>query len=203
MSSGAPQVVILAGPNGAGKTTAAPFLLRDVLFIGEFVNADTIALGLAGFDPESAAVQASRIMLERIDELTNARVNLAFETTLASRSLAPRVRRWIQCGFQVHLTYISLLSEDLAVARVAERVTRGGHSIPQATIRRRFVRSLRNFFELYTPIVHSWRIYDSSGPGNPHLVADGEQARPNSVPDPIYFETLRRCSHDRCDTDTD
>jgi predicted ABC-type ATPase len=45
-----PLVVVLAGPNGSGKTTAAPRVLRDRLHVSEFVNADTLAQGLSGFN---------------------------------------------------------------------------------------------------------------------------------------------------------
>lgn len=53
-----PSVVVLAGPNGAGKSTAAPHLIQERLQIAEFVNADEIARGLAGFAPEVEAVAA-------------------------------------------------------------------------------------------------------------------------------------------------
>jgi predicted ABC-type ATPase len=64
MATHLPTVIVLAGPNGAGRTTAAPRLLRDVFGLAEFVNADTIALGLAGFDPEIAALEAGAIMFD-------------------------------------------------------------------------------------------------------------------------------------------
>ncbi len=80
-----PNVIMLAGPNGAGKTTFSRSLLKDVLDVTTFVNADIITQGLAGFDPESAAWEASRIMLERLDDLAEKRQHFAFETTLAAR----------------------------------------------------------------------------------------------------------------------
>jgi predicted ABC-type ATPase len=85
----APLVVVVAGANGAGKSTAAPNRLRDTLNVTEFVNADAIAAGLSAFRPESVAIAAGRIMLARMRQLADARENFAFETTLASRSLAP------------------------------------------------------------------------------------------------------------------
>lgn len=83
-----PQVVILAGPNGAGKTTVAPTLLRDSLNVRTYVNADVIAQGLSGFDPETHAVTAGRLMLAQLKQLGRSGVDFAFETTLASRSFA-------------------------------------------------------------------------------------------------------------------
>lgn len=68
MEESDPQVVVIAGPNGAGKTTLAPFLLRDTLGVLEYVNADPIALGLSGFDPSSVALQAGRVMLNRLHD---------------------------------------------------------------------------------------------------------------------------------------
>jgi predicted ABC-type ATPase len=81
-----PKVVVIAGPNGAGKSTTAPAILRDALKVREFVNADTIAAGLSAFSPESVALPAGRIMLERVRELAHEGCDFAFETTLASRT---------------------------------------------------------------------------------------------------------------------
>jgi len=89
MPSRAPNLIVVAGPNGAGKTTAAANLLVGALSVQEFVNADTIAKGLSAFRPESVAIQAGRVMLERLHHLTAERADVAFETTLASRSFAP------------------------------------------------------------------------------------------------------------------
>jgi len=66
MNETSPQVIVIAGPNGAGKTTLAPFLLRDKLGVLDYVNADPIAQGLSGFDPASVALQAGRMMLNRL-----------------------------------------------------------------------------------------------------------------------------------------
>jgi hypothetical protein len=71
---------------GAGKTSSAPEILQGAVNIEAFVNADVIAQGLAGFDPQSAAVEAGRIMLRRLAELARQREEFAFESTLAGRS---------------------------------------------------------------------------------------------------------------------
>jgi predicted ABC-type ATPase len=176
MSEDSPSVIVLAGVNGAGKTTSARTILAETLKVMTFVNADVIAQGLAGFDPDSAAIEASRIMLERLHALAAERVNFAFETTLAARSYAPWLRGLRDTGYVVHLVYFWLNHADLAVARVAHRVQRGGHHVPETTIRQRYTRSVQNFFNLYRPAVSSWRVYDNSQEGAPQLIAYSEEA---------------------------
>src|SRR5437016_8847383 len=140
MSDEQPQVIIIAGPNGAGKSTLAPFLLRDRFRTSAFVNADAIASGLSAFEPESVAIEAGRVMLNRLHELSERRENFAFESTLAARSYAPWLSRLRQQGYEVHLLFVWLRSVDLAIERVAERVRRGGHAIPSPELRRRYQR---------------------------------------------------------------
>lgn len=134
---GMPKVVVIAGPNGAGKSTAAPAVLRNTLRVNEFVNADTIAAGLSAFSPDAVAVAvaAGRIMLDRLRDLAGEGRDFAFETTLASMSFAPWLRTLQLRGYAFHLVYLWLPTVELAIARVAERVRRGGHAIAEDTVR--------------------------------------------------------------------
>jgi predicted ABC-type ATPase len=165
-----PSVVVLAGPNGAGKSTLAGQLVVEVLGVAEFVDADVLARAL----PPSVtlAVTAGRVMLTRLDQLARDRQSFGFETTLASRSFAPRIRRLLQGAYECHLVFLWLPSADLAVARVADRVRLGGHAVPEQTVRRRYRAGLRNFFELYQPLTTTWRMYDNST-HEPRLIASG------------------------------
>jgi predicted ABC-type ATPase len=161
-----PQVAVLGGINGAGKTTASQRILREALRIPVFTNADAIARGLNAFDPESEAMKAGRIMLEHMRAMAAARRSFAFETTLAARTYA----RWLggmkRDGYAVHLFYYWLESADMAINRVADRVKSGGHHVPDDTIRRRYSRSVRNFLELYRPLVTTWQVFDNSRGGS-------------------------------------
>lgn len=136
-----PTVIVMGGPNGAGKTTIATRLL-PALGIRHFVNADDIARGLSAFAPESVAVEAGRLMLRRIDELAKRRESFAFESTLAARSFAVLLRRLKADGYTVRLIYVWLQRPEIAISRVAERVRRGGHQIPEETIIRRYTTGL-------------------------------------------------------------
>ena len=173
MAEDSPIVVMLAGPNGAGKSSIAPGVLANALKVVDYVNADVIARGISGFNPDGAALSAGRVMLERLDELASERRSFAFETTGASRSFASKIQAWRKSGYLFLLTYVWVESAEVSAQRVKKRVVLGGHDIPDETIRRRYPRSLVNFFELYRPLADEWRIYDNNGPGNAKLVAEG------------------------------
>ena len=188
----APRVVILAGSNGAGKSTAARTVLADELGVMTFVNADVIAAGLSGFDPESVAFEASRIMLERLHALADQRADFAFETTLAARTYASWLKSLQASGYRVSLFYIWLPDIDLAVRRVAIRVSQGGHSIPEATIRQRYSRSVRNFHQLYSPFVDEWMVYDNSGENEYRLIAARKREQVIAIVEPeVWTKFLR------------
>tara|TARA_R110002072_G_scaffold273413_2_gene434286 strand:- start:13627 stop:14214 length:588 start_codon:yes stop_codon:yes gene_type:complete len=171
VTSNSPNVVVIAGPNGSGKSTAAPTLLRDYLGLVEFVNADVIAQGLSGFGSEQVSLQAGRIMLKRLTDLATRQADFAFETTLASRSFAPRLRQLQADGYRVHLLFLWLPSPEMAIARVASRVQRGGHHVPDEVVRRRYDAGLTNFFSMYRPFVDEWRIFDNSDGGGYEQIA--------------------------------
>ena len=156
-----PVFLIIAGPNGAGKTTAAEPLL-DVMGIEEYVNADVIAQGFSMLHAEDMAFTAGRLALQRIHSLIDEQRSFAFETTLASRSIARLIARAKAGGFHTRLLFLALSSPEMAVDRVARRVEMGGHDIPKDTIIRRYRRGLKNFFETYADMVDEWRFYDNS-----------------------------------------
>ncbi|HVS83874.1 MAG TPA: hypothetical protein VHE60_19225 [Pyrinomonadaceae bacterium] len=76
-------------------------------------------------------------------------------------------------GYHVKLIFLSLPTVNLAIARVAGRVAQGGHDVSEAAIRRRFGSGLRNFHDLYRPLVNSWALYDNSGI-EPRLISSGD-----------------------------
>lgn len=153
---------MIAGPNGAGKTTFAQQFLLRYANCEEFVNADLIAAGLSPFKPESQSVAAGRLMLDRMEDLTIARRTFAFETTLAGRGHAKRLQSMKAVGYRIVMFFIWLPAAELAIARVASRVREGGHDIPQPTIRRRYALGMKNFAELYAPMLDSWFVYNGA-----------------------------------------
>jgi len=158
-----PRILIIAGPNGAGKTTFAREFLPNEAGCPVFVNADLIAAGLAPFAPETAAVQAARLMLQELARHTANGTSFAFETTLSGRGYLRLIEQWQATGYRVKLIFLRLASPEEAIARVGQRVKQGGHDIPEAVIRRRFSAGLANFHQLYAPKVDTWMLYNNAG----------------------------------------
>ncbi|MEM8779346.1 MAG: zeta toxin family protein [Cyanobacteria bacterium P01_G01_bin.49] len=158
-----PEIYVIGGCNGSGKTTFALNIFPNLGNI-EFINADIIAAQLNPNNPDAVAIQASRIMLERLKNLAQHKQSFAFETTLAARSFAPFLRQCQAQGYQVNLIYVWLNSVELAITRVALRVASGGHNIPEDVIRRRYHRGRKNFLELYSKLVDYWIVYDNTKP---------------------------------------
>jgi predicted ABC-type ATPase len=157
-----PNLYVIGGANGSGKTTVALSLLPNLLGVFEYVNADAIASGLSPLNPESMAIQAGRLMLERLQVLASSEADFAFETTLAARTYARFLRDCKAKGYTINLLYFWLRSADLALERVARRVASGGHAIPAAVVLRRYERGRKNLLELYLPLCDNWIVYDNS-----------------------------------------
>jgi len=156
------NLYVISGCNGAGKTTVSYTILPEILQCKEFVNADEIAKGLSPFQPDKVAIQAGRLMLDRISDLMQKQVDFAFETTLSTKSYVQLIKRAKASGYNITLIYFWLNSPDLATERVKLRVFSGGHDIPEAVIHRRYKAGLKNLFNLYLPIVDYWMIFDNS-----------------------------------------
>lgn len=169
-----PNLYVISGCNGAGKTTASYSVLPDMLNCKEFVNADEIAKGLSPFQPDNVAIEAGRIMLNRINELMKQKEDFAFETTLSARTYRQLIKKAQSEGYFVTLVYFWLNSVELAIQRVNTRVLAGGHSIPEETIRRRYRKGIENLSQIYLPISDYWLIFDNSE-HTPEIIAKGFQ----------------------------
>jgi predicted ABC-type ATPase len=183
-----PSLYVIACPNGSGKTTFSKKFLPDYVECLEFVNVDLIAKGLSPFTPERAILQAGRIMLEQIHSLGNRGIDFGFETTLAGKTYLKLLNELKQKGYSIHLFFLWIKSVKLALERIELRVQQGGHSIPEATVRRRFRRGIFNFFHKYQPIVDSWVIFDNSE-DIPKMIAFKESGK-LEILDPAIFDML-------------
>ena len=178
------DIFILGGPNGAGKTTAADVLLPEKLRIHTFLNADEIARSISPGNVEAVAFEAGRLMIERMRDLVRDGQSFAFETTCSGKSYLRLLKECQKVGWRVSLIYLWLPSPEYSIARVARRVSQGGHRIPDDVIRRRYQMGLWNMRHLYLPLADNAMIYDNRdnalrpiarrAPGSPLRVLDEE-----------------------------
>ncbi len=179
------DLYIIAGPNGVGKTTFAREFLPNYADCKNFVNADLIAQGMAPFSPETAAVRAGRMMLGEIRAFAKKRAPFAFETTLSGRGYLALLRQLKAEGYEIHIFFLWVKTADLALSRVRERVSRGGHDVPEPIVRRRFERSVRNFLGQYRQLADRWMLFDNSGE-SPILIASRKGKKTRIIKARLY-----------------
>jgi predicted ABC-type ATPase len=161
MATTQPTIYLIAGCNGAGKTTfAREFLPHDVKCLN-FLNADLIAQGLSPLNTNAAAIKAGRLLLAEFRAFVAGRKTFAFESTLSGKTYVGLLKHAQENGFRIHLHYLWLPNPAVAIARVHERVKKGGHNVPVVDIRRRFVRSLKHFTHAYAQLADRWAVWDS------------------------------------------
>ena len=169
---------LVAGPEGAGKTTYARRYLNSVAGTHNFVNPDEIARGFQPLpttpDAETARA-AGRSALERLHAAIAARRSVAVETTLAGHTHRRSIAAAHSVGMRVELIFCLLPDVEICLARIAARVSVGGHCVPASDARRRYVRAVRNFPD-YAGLVDHGVVLDTAR-AEPRLVAHGPPAR--------------------------
>lgn len=167
-----PRCVILAGPNGAGKSTHAARVVEGIYGIATYINPDTIAAGFGAALVDSVAFDAGRIALSAVDDCIRRGVDCAFETTLSGRRWPRLLDRLGAAGYDAILHYLWIPDASQCVARVAHRVSVGGHGVREEDIRRRHASSIENCITMFMPRVHEWFVHDASK-GSLNTIASG------------------------------
>jgi predicted ABC-type ATPase len=176
-----PSLLIVAGPNGAGKTTYAFRHLEAVTGNVTFVNLDEIARGYSPLRPSLGQQYAARAALERTRSLIREGASFSIETTLSGKTHLRTIAAAKAAGYSVSLFYFAAPDVETCLARIARRVAEGGHDVPAADVRRRFLRSLANL-PAYAGACDLWRVFDAARPA-PKVVAEGRGGCVASVGD--------------------
>jgi predicted ABC-type ATPase len=183
------KAVVVAGPNGAGKTT----FVREYLETHpgfQYLCADDIALELCPSRPETVYLSAGKIFFRRLRALVAEKRSFITEVTLSSSRLARHFSGFHAAGYEVEIVFIHLESADLCIARVAERVRKGGHRVPSSDVRRRYRRCVANFWRRYRAMVDGWFLMQNSSQSF-RLVAYGTSESLIVEDPPLYDAFLR------------
>ena len=183
------NVYIIAGPNGSGKTTFARKFLPEYAECTNFVNADLIAQGLSPFSPRTVAIKAGRLVLGQIHEFAEKGVDFGFETTLSGKSYISFLKKLKEEGYKLHLFFLWIPDSQLAIERIKERVSEGGHNVLAQDVRRRFGRSMVNFYKLYQPLLDSWMVFNNAGI-IPDLIAKSKDAKLTIFDEPLFYKIV-------------
>jgi predicted ABC-type ATPase len=152
---------IVGGTNGSGKSSIYQNS-SELIGSGEFVNADLVARQISPHDTDTASLIAGRRVIERLQHLISHRENFVYETTLSSKQSIQLISTARNSGYRVGLLFVILSNVGLNVKRVHERVSRGGHSIPDDVIRRRYGRAIANL-PTAIRIAHETVVFENSG----------------------------------------
>jgi predicted ABC-type ATPase len=185
-----PTLYIIAGPNGVGKTTFANKYLPEEARQLEFVNADLIARGLSPFDPDSVSLEAGRIALNRIRELISHRIGFTWETTMSGRTAAVWLADARKSGYVLKAYFLWVRDPEVVIRRIRQRVVEGGHNIPEDVSRRRFLKTIQNFFGIYRHLMNTWKLFENDEAGR-RLVAV-EKFGKFVVRDPKQFARIQK-----------
>jgi predicted ABC-type ATPase len=150
---------IIAGPNGVGKTTFADRYLPQTIRQLEFVNVDLIARGLSPYDPDSVAMESGRIALARIRHLIAEQRSFAWETTMSGKTALGWLRRAKDGGYRIKCYFLWVRELETTLRRIRHRVNEGGHNIEPEVSRRRFCKTIQNFFTVYRPVCNTWKLF--------------------------------------------
>lgn len=184
------KLEILSGPNGCGKTTLSEYLIEAGRLLN-FVNADTIAKGLDASSIKGGEITAGKILLKQLDDSLSSGKNVSFETTLSGKLWVRLIKRAKDLGYKVNIYYIIVEDPEIAVRRIEERVSRGGHHIPRDTVLRRYDRSRDLLFSLYDKLVDSVFVFDNSN-GSANLIAVRDNGKGIKIFNQAIFESIFR-----------
>lgn len=184
------QLWLLVGGNGAGKSTFFRLYLEPLGL--PFVNADRLARIAYPDAPEAHSYDAARLAEQQRNRLLLSGASFCFETVYSHPSKIDFVARAKALGYQIIMVMIHLDSVQLNQARVAERVSEGGHGVPENKVIRRIPRMLAHV-KASLPLCDVIRVYDNSFADNPFVPvfssADG-RLEPHLEPLPDWAEVL-------------
>ena len=155
------ELIIVGGANGSGKTTFAEEYASRHQYL--YLGADAIATELAPNAPNLVPLAAGREFMDRLTAALAGPQSLVVESTLAGRTLRHVIGSARAAGFTITIVYLFLDSVDMCVERVRQRVQKGGHWVPETDIRRRFSRSLRNFWQMFRGLADHWVLVYNGG----------------------------------------
>ena len=161
-------ITVIAGVNGAGKSSIGGAYLHQTG--GAFYNPDLVARAARQASPALTAEEANAFAWkkgrERLESAIAHQTDYNFESTLGGETMTKLLCEAAKKGATLNIWFAGLASVELHLKRVASRVKKGGHPIPESDIRKRWIGSHLNLIKLLPYVTHL-RVYDNSAENDP------------------------------------
>ena len=122
---------IIAGVNGSGKSSLTGSLSSVDDTLGIIIDTDEISKKYGMLDGAKEAIR-------RIDHCLENGFSFTQETTLSGKKTLHTIRKAKEKGYYIRLLYVAVNSAEESIARIENRVRKGGHNIPEEDVRRRY-----------------------------------------------------------------
>jgi len=181
------EVIVIAGGNGVGKTTFARAFLQEYNY--EFLNADEIAKSLSAENPSGKKISAGKLFFKKLNEAIAQNKSLLIESTLSGRYLQKFIGSVRNQNYQVTIIFLFAESPEILIERIAERVKKGGHFVPDEDVRRRLVRGKQNFWNVYKNLADSWSLFYNTNDSFKKIAA-GEEDKIITIDESLFEKFL-------------
>lgn len=146
---------IIGGVNGVGKSSLTGVLLANLQDLGYVIDVDKITAQCNG-----DKITGGKKAIKKINDCIDKGISFTQETTLSGRKTLETIKKAIDQNYKIRLFYVGVGSLDESLARIANRVKKGGHDIPTSDVQRRYATRFENLMRIL-PYCNQAEFYDN------------------------------------------
>lgn len=146
---------IIGGVNGVGKSSFTGVLKKQRTDLGLIIDADALNIKHNGDrikGGKEAAMLISRCLEKGVD--------FTQETTLSGKKTLKTIIDAKEKNYYIRLYYVAVSSAEESISRIENRVRKGGHSIPEEDVKRRYNKRIDDLMAVL-PYCNEVRFYDN------------------------------------------